>query len=226
MMNKINLIYQKLLTLYGHQGWWPLISHNGVNPTKTGSTKGYHPQAYDFPKTEQEKFEIIIGAVLTQNTSWVQVEKALLNLHALDMITPEKILDADEQILKNVIRPAGYFNQKAQYLKNIARFVQENKDKIPSRSDLLSIKGIGNETCDTILLYAYKQCHFVVDNYTKKIFHSLGLINTSSYDEIKLLFESSLPKDFKIYQELHALIVEHAKRYHSRQDIEDPLRKV
>ncbi len=222
-------IYEKLYDLYGPQGWWPLINHDGTNPTKTGAIRGYHPENYDLPTTRNQVYEIIIGAILTQNTSWLSAEMALFNLDELNAIEPEKLLKLDDETLKSTIRCAGFLNQKAVYLREITEFFIESDGKVPTRKELLGVKGVGNETADSILLYAYKQPQFVVDAYTKRIFIHLGLVNENiKYMELKNLFESSLPKDVALYQEYHALIVEHAKRYYSKKPygVDDPLKEI
>ncbi|MDD5086506.1 MAG: endonuclease III domain-containing protein [Candidatus Nanoarchaeia archaeon] len=211
-MNQIKKIYNVFLEKYGPQGWWPLLDYKGVNPTKTGSVKGYHPGNYSYPKNENQRFEICIGAILTQNTSWPQVEKALINLKKLNAINPEKIKNMNINKLCSAIKSAGYFNQKAKKLKIFSEFYINLKGKKPTRDELLNIWGIGPETADSILLYAYKIPSFVVDAYTIRIFSAIGLIKKDeSYQSIKRLFENSLEKDFRLYQEYHALIVEHAK---------------
>lgn len=217
MKNKFLEVWTELKKKYGPQGWWPLLDVKGTNPTKTGSIQGYHPKDYSYPKNEQQQFEIIIGTILTQNTAWPNVKKALLNLQNLKSINPTKILNIDEEKLKEAIKPAGYFNQKAHYLKEIARFYISLKGLIPSRKELLAVKGVGEETADSILLYAYKQPEFVIDAYTRRIFTNLGLIaEKDSYTKIKSLFEENLPRDYKIFQEYHALIVEHAKKNYKK----------
>lgn len=213
-------IYDCLLASYGPQGWWPLIElrdAGGTNPTKTGSVQGYHPADYSYPQTRNQQFEIICGALLTQNTSWIQVEKALLNLKQIDSLSSGSILSLDPETLKEAVRPAGYYNQKAVRLKTLACWFSELGDRIPVREELLSLKGVGPETADSILLYAFKQPSFVVDAYTKRIVTNLGLADEkASYHEIKALFEENLPEDLAVYQEYHALLVEHAKRYYQK----------
>ena len=197
-MEKIIKVYKALLKKYGPQGWWPI---NGK----------YHPGDYSFPKTENQRFEICVGAILTQNTSWKNVEKALVNLRKAKILQPSKIMSLS--ILKKLINPSGYFNQKSEYVKNFTRFFLSLKG-IPTRIQLLSVKGIGPETADSILLYAYNQPEFIVDAYTKRVLLSKDLIRkNASYHEIKELFEKNLPKDYKIFQEFHALLVEHAKNF-------------
>lgn len=229
MSDQITLIYEKLYDLYGPQGWWPLINHDGTNPTKTGAIRGYHPKNYDQPIERNQIYEIILGAILTQNTSWLSAEMALFNLDELDVIEPEKLSHLNDETLKSAIRCAGFLNQKAVYIKEITRFFISLDGRIPTRKELLAVKGVGNETADSILLYAYKQPQFVVDAYTKRIFSHLGFVNENiNYIELKELFESNLPKDTAVYQEYHALIVEHAKRYYSKKPygVDDPLKEL
>ena len=213
-------IYDFLLASYGPQGWWPLIELHetgGTNPTKSGSIKGYHPGDYTYPQTGNQQFEIICGTLLTQNTGWPQVEKALLNLKDLKVLSPEKILSLDAETLKEAIKPAGYYNQKAERLKTLAGWFSNLKSRTLTREELLSLKGVGPETADSILLYAFKQPSFVVDAYTRRIVTNLGFAGEKAkYDEIKALFEENLPKDLPLYQEYHALLVEHAKRYYKK----------
>ncbi|MCZ3367002.1 MULTISPECIES: endonuclease III domain-containing protein [Methanobacterium] len=227
MQEKIIEIYGKLYDLYGPQGWWPLINHDGINPTKTGAIRGYHPENYELPTKRDQVYEIIIGAILTQNTSWLSAEMALFNLDELDVISPEKLLKLDDETLKSAIRCAGFLNQKAIYIREVTKFFIGIEGKVPTRKELLAVKGIGNETADSILLYAYKQPQFVVDAYTKRIFSHLGIVSEDiKYMELKELFESNLPEDMPLYQEYHALIVEHAKRYYSKKPygVNDPLK--
>lgn len=216
----IENIYACLFDLYGPQGWWPLTDLYETKekiPAKTGSLQGYHLSDYTYPRTGAQGFEIICGAILTQNTNWKQVEKALLNLKQIQAFSPEGILSLPSEILKEAIRPAGYYNQKATRLVTLANWFIELKDRIPTREELLSLKGVGPETADSILLYAFKQPSFVVDAYTRRIVTNVGFIGEkASYEEIKKLFEENLPLDFKIYQEYHALLVEHAKRYYKK----------
>ncbi|MDD3245758.1 MAG: endonuclease III domain-containing protein [Methanosarcina sp.] len=216
----IHKIYGFLLDSYGPQGWWPLTElhdSSGTNPTKTGSIRGYHPGDYTYPHTESQQFEIICGALLTQNTSWQQVERALINLKQMDSLSPEAVLSLEPETLKEAIKPAGYYNQKAARLKILAEWFTDLKSRMPEREELLSIKGVGPETADSILLYAFKQPSFVVDAYTRRIVSNLGLADEKAkYSEIKAFFEENLPKDLATYQEYHALLVEHAKRYYQK----------
>lgn len=212
-MNKLTEIYDILLASYGPQGWWPLVNVKGQNPTKTGSVSGYHPGNYTYPKNKSEIFEIAAGSIATQNTTWVQAEKVIIALNKLKALTAEAVLLLDEQVLQEAMRPAGYFNQKTKKLKILAAFLKDKKYKTPMRKELLSIWGIGEETADSILLYAFSEAEFKVDAYAKRIFSRLGFFEEPiKYGEVKELFETNIPKDFKLYQEYHALIVEHAKR--------------
>ncbi len=216
----IREIFDCLFDSYGPQGWWPLTELHeacGTNPTKTGSIRGYHSGDYTYPQTRDQQFEIICGALLTQNTSWTQVERALFNLENLNSLFPEGVLSLNPEVLKEAIKPAGYYNQKAIRLKTLALWFIELEGSVPAREELLSLKGIGPETADSILLYAFKQPSFVVDSYTRRIMTNLRLVDErAGYSEIKALFEESLPGDLEVYQEYHALLVEHAKRYYQK----------
>lgn len=209
-------LYDELMEKYGPQGWWPLLDCEGSNPTKTGCVKGYHPGDFSYPNDDKQRFEICIGAILTQNTAWPNVEKALINLSELHSIDPVRIIELDREKLRTAIRPAGYFNQKAKKLKIFADFYMGKKDA-PKRDELLELWGVGPETADSILLYAYKVPTFVVDAYTRRLLVRKGMISgDEKYDEIKGMFEDNLPRDFKLYQEFHALIVEDAKHQSKR----------
>jgi endonuclease-3 related protein len=209
-MNKILKIYKLLYDEYKPQGWWPILMSNESEEYATL----YHPNDFSYPKNRDQRFEISIGAILTQNTAWKNVEKALINLKKQNLLNCKDLLSVNEEKLKQLIRPSGYYNQKAERLKIFADWFSKLR-KIPQRNELLSLKGIGPETADSILLYAFKIPSFVVDAYTKRTFYALGLIKKDSkYEEVKHLFEQNLPKDFKLYQEYHALLVEHAKRFY------------
>jgi endonuclease III related protein len=212
---QIMKIYKVLYAHYGPQGWWPLMDLETGN--KIGATHGYHPLNYNLPETLEQIYEIILGAILTQNTAWTSAEMALHNLKELDVIHPKKLLEMDDSILKEAIRCAGFLNQKFLYLKEISLFFIALHGQTPNRKELLKVKGVGNETADSILLYAYNQPEFVVDAYTRRIFSNLDLVDEQiSYMNLKKLFEENLPQNVPIYQEYHALIVEHAKRYYQK----------
>ncbi|MFQ5406344.1 MAG: hypothetical protein ACE5DI_04265, partial [Candidatus Micrarchaeia archaeon] len=208
---KAKQLYKKLLQKYGPQGWWPLSGFRN-NPT-TGSVKGYHPSDYSFPKTSNQRFEICTGAILTQNTSWVQAEKALLNLKKIKALNPKSLNKTPLTKITRMIRPAGYFNQKAKKLKIFANFFLKLKGKTPSRKELLETWGIGEETADSMLLYAFKQPQFVVDAYTKRILERTKSVKKgASYAQAKHFFEQQLKPNTPLFQEFHALLVEHAKK--------------
>ena len=184
-------LYRELRAKHGPQKWWP--------------------------QRTEEKFEICIGTILTQNTAWRNVEKALDNLIAEDAVSPEKIAAMHERKLQRIIRPSGFFRQKSKRLKILARFVLSygsfgGFSKRITREELLRVKGIGRETADCILLYACGKPFFVVDAYTRRLLSSRGFINGGErYDEIQGLFESSLPKSVRVYREYHGLIVQEGK---------------
>ncbi|MFH0974876.1 MAG: endonuclease III domain-containing protein [Spirochaetota bacterium] len=211
-------IYGSLFKLYGPQGWWPLLCLSKSDKNEQNNfSKGYHSGDYSYPKNNSQRFEICAGAILTQNTAWLNVEKALINLYKQDLLNAKSISNINIEKLKEHIRPAGYYNQKAVYLKELAVFYLSLKGKTPSRDLLLSVKGIGPETADSMLLYAFNQPEFVVDAYTKRMFSHLGFFDKNAkYNEIKEMFEKNLPKETILYQEYHALIVQHAKNNYSR----------
>lgn len=205
------------------------MNHNGKKTTINRNFRGYHPGNYSYPKNIKQKFEICVGAILTQNTAWGNVEKALMNLKSAGLLSAMQLMELKLEKLKALIRPSGYFNQKAGYLKNFTVFFISLNGRTPNRKELLHCKGIGYETADSMLLYAYSRPEFVVDVYTRRIFSSLGIISEKEeYHAIKELFESAVIKDVKTYQEYHALIVEHAKRYYRNKPYgrRDPLVKI
>jgi endonuclease-3 related protein len=198
-------IYRKLLETFGAQGWWP------------GDT------------TE----EIIIGAILTQNTNWANVEKAIENLKAAGALSLRRIVTMDEAALAELIKPSGYFRIKARRLISVSRLFAPPRFKgtprtcsrglhaawrhgnIASlRQNLLNTYGIGKETADSILLYAFGRPTFVVDAYTQRFGARHGLWReNASYDFVKGLFESSLPRSSRLFNEYHALFVRLGKTY-------------
>ncbi len=148
--------------------------------------------------------------------SWKRARKDKKHIREENLIDPVKIKRIDIEKLARLIRSSGYFRQKSMRLKKIAEFFLSNKDrnKDHSREELLALKGIGPETADSILLYAYKKPEFVIDAYTKRIYSRLfGISKELAYEELKGIFESSLGKDVKVYREYHALLVELGKNY-------------
>ncbi len=221
---KLLELYNRLLEAYGPQGWWPLLSHMGTNPTKTGSVSGYHVGDYSFPRNPRERFEICLGAILTQNTAWPNVERALRNLEASGALTPEGLAALSGDRLKAAIRPSGYFNVKSRKLREFGHFYQSLQGAVPTRGQLLGVWGIGPETADSIRLYAYRQPEMVVDAYTRRIMEHLGLaVAKDSYSHLKHRIEEALPAQVEICQEFHALMVEHAKRHYRRRPYRDPI---
>lgn len=212
-MTKFEKLYHKLLAAYGPQGWWPLLDHNGSNPTAAGMLQGYHPGDYSFPKNRHQRFEICCGAILVQHAFWTSAERALVNMQEKGLIEPSSILETRVSTLAKAIEPAGFPKQKAQALITFARFFDGLGRRIPKRADLMNLKGIGNETADTMLCYAWGRRHFIIDAYKKRVFGDLRLINPdSSYAEIQKVFTANLASDIQVYQEYHALVVEHSKR--------------
>ncbi len=208
---KINLInvYNRLLEAYGEQGWWPIVEKD---------KSVYRREFKNKEKTISQKFEISIGAILTQNTSWNNVNKALVNLKGKRILSPRKIINIRDEDLGLLIKPAGYYNIKAKKLKEFSKFFlskeKEFKNNKVSREELLQVWGIGRETADSILLYALNKPFFVIDAYTKRISSRLGFIDEKeSYDNIQRFFQEHLPEDYKLFNEFHALIVEHAKQH-------------
>jgi len=191
-------VYHELLATYGLQHWWPVSKTDNAH---------WHDQT----------FEIIIGTILTQNTTWTNVEKALTNLIEAEALSIESISDLDEDTLKTLIRPAGYFNQKTKKLLITTEFIKTYFDgnaqafaEHISREELLAIWGIGPETADSILLYAGNRPEFVIDTYTKRLCKARG-VEFGTYDEYKNFFTSNLDQDAQLYNEYHALIVRWGK---------------
>ncbi|MFH1370892.1 MAG: endonuclease III domain-containing protein [Planctomycetota bacterium] len=204
LSDRLKEIYELLFERFGPQDWWP-----GDTP-----------------------FEVIIGAILTQNTNWTNVEKAIANLKYAKVLSPEKLHKLDIKKLAELIRPAGYFNIKAKRLKNFLNWLFENYsgklknlEKIHTdrlRLELLSVKGVGPETADSILLYAFDRPVFVVDAYTARICSRHNLIDKDAdYHQIQELFESNLPAsrkgrltaDVQFFNEYHALFVHLGKDF-------------
>ena len=188
-MNSIRKLFDILFDYYGPQKWWPC---------QTGG-----------------RWEIITGAILTQNTAWTNVEKAIGNLLSAGVMSPERVLATPDTELQELIRPAGFFTQKCAYLKAMAAFMLERESAFEQsadvwalRKELLSVKGVGRETADSILLYAFNKPIFVIDAYTRRVAERhLGLDGSVHYDILQKTFMNALPCDVAIYNEYHALIV-------------------
>jgi endonuclease-3 related protein len=180
--------FDRLLTRLGPQHWWP-----GETP-----------------------FEVVVGALLTQNTAWRNVERAIAALERAGALSAEGIAALDEERLAELVRPSGYYRQKAARLKGLVAFIEGEggleallaRPAPELREALLSVKGVGPETADSIVLYAAGKPAFVVDAYTRRIASRLGLCQPdASYDELQRLFASSLPEDVPLFNEYHALLV-------------------
>lgn len=192
----LNTIYERLFNAFGPQRWWP---------AKT-------------------RFEVIVGAILTQNTNWGNVEKALNNLEKNRLLSPRALKDIPPKKLASLIRPAGYFNIKTKRLKSFISFLfdeydgdlnkMRRKDLGLLRKKLLSVSGIGPETADSILLYALDKPVFVVDAYTKRILYRHNMIlRNANYQDIQDLFMRLLDHDIQLFNEYHALIVHLGKDF-------------
>ncbi|MBD3397727.1 endonuclease [Candidatus Micrarchaeota archaeon] len=196
MGGEIKSIYRLLLKEYGEQGWWPI-------------NRVYSPSFKKRKRTPEERLEIAVGAILTQNTSWENVEKALKNLRGAEALSREGLGKLTEKELATLVRPAGYYNMKA---KKIREYLSYSGGI--TREGLLGVWGLGPETVDSILLYAYGQPMFVVDAYTKRILRRMGLCGEkAAYSEIQELFQKELKEDAALFNEYHALLVRHAKEH-------------
>jgi endonuclease-3 related protein len=199
MLTELQEAFQRLLAAFGPQHWWPGDS----------------------------AFEVMVGTVLVQNTAWRNVERAIANLRDANLMDPRKLYALPVDELAELIRPAGYYQVKARRLRNLLQLVVESYDGsldemfaielAALREQLLSVHGVGPETADAILLYAGGMPTFVVDTYAHRVLVRHGWIgDDASYDEIKELFEASLPADAMLYNEYHALLVRVGKDYCKR----------
>ena len=188
--------FERMHARFGPRRWWP-----GETP-----------------------FEVMVGAILTQNTNWKNVERAIANLKRERLLEPGKLLDLHPATLAKLIRPAGYYRVKANRLRHFLTYFVERyggsakkmaaKPTEKLREELLSVKGIGPETADSILLYALDKPVFVVDAYTRRILSRHALCaEDETYDDLQALFADRLPADVPLYNEYHALVVETAKEY-------------
>jgi endonuclease-3 related protein len=195
-VNELLGIYHTLLSFFGEQGWWPADT----------------------------SFEVMVGAILTQNTAWRNVERAIENLKGEGVLTPPGLWGIDEARLAELIRPAGYYNVKAKRLKSLMQFLDTgyggdltrmfSEPLSRLREKILAVKGIGPETADSILLYAGAKPIFVIDAYTRRILSRHAMITDgASYGDIQDLFMRSLPQDVSLYKEYHALFVRLAKTF-------------
>ena len=192
--------YNLLLSSFGPQNWWPA----------------------------ETELEMMVGAILTQNTSWNNVEKAILNLKEKSLLSIQKLSRIPASILAEYIRPAGYYNLKVKRLKNLIHFIVDryngdisnlfSRDTEAIREELLTVKGIGLETADSIVLYGAGRPIFVVDTYTHRILTRHGLIEEEAgYNDLQSFFMDNLSHDVELYKEFHALIVKTGKDYCRKQ---------
>lgn len=190
----LEILYERLFAFYGPQHWWPA----------------------------DEPFEVIIGAILTQSTSWINVEKAIANLKCEGVMTPAALRAMPMEVLARLIRPSGYYNVKARKVRAFVEHLgKRHNDSLESlfappipelRAELLSIYGIGPETADSIILYAARKPIFVIDAYTHRIADRLGLNpDYGNYAVLQAFFMDHLPVDESLYNEYHALLVRHGK---------------
>ena len=191
-MTILEKIYQILISHYGDLCWWPA----------------------DTP------FEVIVGTILTQNTAWSNVEKALKRFDG--DLSPERIMELPIEELQEIIRPAGFFRQKSEYLKAATEWFMSYDCDInlikscplsDIRSELLQVRGVGNETADSILLYGFDFPTFVVDAYTMRLFKRFPIDAGTTYMEVKNYCEKELPRDAELYNHFHALIVHNGKEH-------------
>lgn len=187
-------VYDRLFACYGPQHWWPA----------------------------EGPFEVIVGAILTQSAAWSNVEKAISNLKRAGVLNPAGLRDLPEAELARLVYPSGYYNAKARKLKAFVHWFGENYgdnltrlSALPTpelREQLLSVKGIGEETADSIILYATGKPIFVVDAYSRRIMHRLGLRPAAEpYASTQAYFMRHLPHDVYLFNEYHALLVRHGK---------------
>jgi len=207
------MVYKILYNSFGPQGWWPIIENDelkyqhGIYKTKSGS----------------EMFEVCVGAILTQNTTWQNAKKALIGLKSKNIFSPFALSTTPLKKICSAVRSSGYYNQKARCLNVFSKYILSSCAASPGkfflqptnvcRNELLALKGIGPETADSMLLYAGLKRVFVVDAYTKRVGLRFGWFNFSGYGVVQGFFENALPKSVKVYNEFHALIVELCKRY-------------
>ena len=217
LKRSMEALYAQLLAAYGQQGWWPLSSKAGE---RGFDARGYHPGVFGQPRTAEGRFEIIMGAILTQNSAWTNAEAALGRLRDAGIRLPVDVRSCPQGRLARLIRSSGYYNQKARKLKEAASLFRAagslSPGTAPSREELLSCWGVGPETADSILLYAFRVPTFVVDAYTRRLLARMGIIEApgrNSYDDIQRIFHEALPPTHQVFNEYHALIVEHAKRH-------------
>lgn len=194
MMHRLMEVYDRLLDDFGPQGWWPA----------------------------ETAFEVIVGAILTQQTAWKNVERSIENLKGAGLMDVEALAQADVGKIASLTAPCGFPRTKPLRLKGMASYISENYGDVDSflakpgeslREELLALDGVGPETADSILCYASDKLYFVVDAYTRRIGNRSGLFDLEEYDEIQFHFQRIIPKDLKTYREFHALMVQLGKNH-------------
>ncbi|MDE0041593.1 MAG: endonuclease III domain-containing protein [Candidatus Poribacteria bacterium] len=193
--DKLLKLYDQLRSAYGSQAWWPA----------------------------ETPFEVIVGAILVQSTAWRNVVKAIDNLRRANLLTPSRLGKIPQPELEELVRPSGYFRVKAKKLRAFLTHLEVHHnyrldslfaaDAFTLREELLSIYGIGNETADSIVLYAAEKPVFVIDSYTHRLLSRLGWVRGKyDYDKLQAIFMDALPHDVRLFNEFHALIDRHSSR--------------
>ncbi len=227
---RLRALLEALVERHGPQGWWPVRTERAHFTTGGGprQERGYHPGEAGFPRTRAGRWEIVAGAVLTQNTAWSNVERALDALTATGTESPEAVLALSLDELARLVRPAGYYNQKSGYLRAVAGWFLAADPTLSgaprtratleaARPALLGVRGVGPETADSVLLYAYALPTFVIDAYTRRVLGARDLVAPDApYEVLRSNCEASLrdPTDaatVERWQEFHAVLVEEAK---------------
>ncbi|MBI2505703.1 MAG: endonuclease III domain-containing protein [Candidatus Latescibacteria bacterium] len=217
MKSEFQRLYQQLYRHFGSQGWWPTTPPGETRPR-------YYPGQVGRPLSEDEQWEIAVGALLTQNTAWRNAEQALEALHRHGALALQALAGLEERQLAALIRSSGYYNQKARRLQHLARHVATHHQgelgrlldgpTRAVRAELLALPGIGPETADSILLYAGGHPVFVVDAYTRRICSRLGWVGEGTgHAALQELFMKHLPAAAALFNEYHALLVRLATSY-------------
>lgn len=201
---------------YGFQGWWPLSGRAG----RAGyDAEGYRTEPSGAsPLGDDERLEIALGAVLTQNTAWENARRAIASLRDRGLASVGTLRSTEPSTLAGAIRASGYFNQKAKKVQLLAEFFAHRattgRGQAPSREELLSIWGIGPETADSILLYAYAEPQFIADAYARRVLGRVGIVDERvSYEGLQEICHAALPRSAPLYGEYHALLVRHARSH-------------
>ncbi|MCG3203635.1 MAG: Endonuclease III [Elusimicrobia bacterium] len=207
--------YHRLYSSYGAQGWWPITPALEIAPV-------YQPGKSLRNLSEQDRFEICLGALLTQNTQWSNVVKVLRGLKERDLLNHRKLLTLPKPQMERLFRSSGYFRQKTIRVKTFLTVIQKEAQGKFSvyfqgslaevRKKLLALHGVGPETADSMLLYSAGKTVFVVDSYTKRVAQRWGVLKgQETYNEIQQLFQNEIPSSLRLYAEYHALLVRLAK---------------